>query len=142
MRWRNAWLTACSVLVLAGCGGGSDNTFTTTQQRTTPTGPPIESTVARELAGRSDAIAAKLDSGDQCGAAQEAAQLRTDLTSAINAGAVPGLYQEDLSASVNELQAQIQCTATTGEDDHGGKGKGKGKNRKHKKDRHDDRDED
>jgi hypothetical protein len=133
MRSRNGWLTVCSVVLLAGCGGGSDNTFTTTQQTTTTTsGPPIQGAVAEQLAGRSDEIAKQLDAGDTCGAAHTADRLRNELTAAINAGAIPALYLEDLSSSVNELQAQLQCNPPADEDDHG-KGKGRDKEKKDKK---------
>jgi hypothetical protein len=133
MRSRNVWLTACSVVVLAGCGGGSDNSFTTTQQRTTTTSAPtIQRAVADQLAGRSDEIARQLDAGDTCGAAHTADRLRNELTAAINAGSIPALYLEDLSSSVNELQAQLQCSPpqNDNDDDHG-KGKGKKKHKKH-----------
>jgi uncharacterized lipoprotein YmbA len=136
MRWRNAWLTVCSALVLAGCGGGSDNTFTTTKQRTTTTTsvPTIQSAVAERLAGQSDEIAQRLDAGDTCGAAHAADRLRNELTAAINEGAIPALYLEDLSSSVNELQAQLTCSPPA-EDDHG---KGKGREKKEKKKKHGD----
>jgi hypothetical protein len=134
MRSRNAWLTVCSALVLAGCGGGSDNTFTTTQQRTTTTSvPTIRSAVAEQLAGQSNEIAKRLDAGDTCGAAHAADRLRNGLTAAINAGAIPALYLEDLSSSVNELQAQLACSSPAEENDHG---KGKGREKKEKKKKH------
>lgn len=135
MRSRNAWLTVCSALVLAGCGGGSDNTFTTTQEQTTTrtSAPTIRTAVAQQLAGSSDEIAQLLDAGDTCGAAHAADRLRNELTAAINGGAIPGLYLEDLSSSVNELQAQLRCPPAE-EDDHGnGKGKGRDKEKKRKK---------
>ena len=137
MRSRNAWLTVFSALVLAGCGGGSDNTFTTTQERTTTTttsAPTIRSAVAQQLAGSSDEIAQLLDAGDTCGAAHAADRLRNELTAAINGGAIPGLYLEDLSSSVNELQAQLRCSPPAEEDDHGnGNSKGRDKEKKRKK---------
>jgi outer membrane murein-binding lipoprotein Lpp len=133
MRWRNAWLTVCSALVLAGCGG-SDNTFTTTQQRTTTTSvPTIQSAVAEQLAGQSDEIARRLDAGDPCGAAHAADRLRNELTAAINAGSIPALYLEDLSSSVNELQAQLACNPPAAEDN----GKGKSRDKEKKKKKHD-----
>ena len=132
MRSRSVWLTACSALVLAGCGGGSDNTFTTTRQRTTTTSmPTIQNAIAEQLAGQSDEIAQRLDAGDTCGAAHAADRLRNELTAAINAGAIPALYLEDLSSSVNELQAQLRCTPPA-EDDHG-KGGDRGKEKKEKR---------
>ena len=138
MRSRSVWLTACSVVVLAGCGGGSDNTFTTTQERTTTTSAPtIQTAVAAQLAGRSDEIARQLDAGDTCGAAHTADRLRNELTAAINAGAIPALYLEDLSSSVNELQAQLTCNPPAQEDDHD-KGKGKGRDKEKKRKKHED----
>jgi hypothetical protein len=142
MRLRNAWLTVCSALVLAGCGGGSDNTFTTTQEQTTTTtlGPTIQSAVAQQLAGSSDEIAQLLDAGDTCGAAHAADRLRNELTAAINGGAIPGLYLEDLSSSVNELQAQLRCSPPAEVDD-GGSGKGKGRDKEKKRKKHDGEDD-
>jgi bacterioferritin-associated ferredoxin len=135
MRLRNAWLTVCSALVLAGCGGGSDNTFTTTKQRTTTASvPTIQSAVAERLAGQSDEIAQRLGAGDTCGAAHAADRLRNELTAAINEGAIPPLYLEDLSSSVNELQAQLTCSPPAEEDN----GKGKGREKKEKKKKHED----
>jgi hypothetical protein len=135
MRSRNAWLTVCSALVLAGCGG-SDNTFTTTQQRTTRASvPTIRSAVAEQLAGRSDEIARRLDAGDSCGAAHAADRLRNELTAAINAGSIPALYLEDLSSSVNELQAQLTCNPPA--EDGKGHDKKKEKKKKHDGDEQD-----
>jgi hypothetical protein len=134
MRLRSAWLTVCSALALAGCGG-SDNTFTTTQQRTTTTSvPTIQRAVAQQLAGQSDEIARRLDAGDSCGAAHAADRLRNELTAAINAGSIPALYLEDLSSSVNELQAQLTCNPPAEEDN--GKGNGHDKEKKEKKKKH------
>jgi hypothetical protein len=132
MRWRSASLTAFSALLLAACGGGSDNTFTqrTVTQRTVTqqTGPTIDRKVADRLAARSDEIAVRLDAGDACGAAAEATRLRNELTAAINTQAIPAAYLEDLSGSVNELQAQIQCVPPPRRDkDDNGKHKGKKK---------------
>jgi hypothetical protein len=130
-------LTASSALLLAGCGGGSDNTFTTerttTQERS---GPPIAEAVAVQLAVRSDDVARRLDAGDSCGAADAARKLRDDLTRLINGQAIPAVYLEDLSGAVNELQAQIRCEPPPprrGEDDHH-----RGKHEKPKKRKKDD----
>jgi hypothetical protein len=101
MRWRSVFLTASSALLLAGCGGDDP------QVERTVTGPTIERTVAEQLATRSDEVANLLDSGDACGAREEASRLRDELTGAINDGAIPALYLEDLSGLVNEIEAQI-----------------------------------
>jgi hypothetical protein len=95
-------LTACSALALASCGGDEPQAEPRTETETPPT---IERAVAERLASRSDKVASLLDSGDACGAAEEAAALRSDLTATI--GDIPELYVEDLSSLVNEIQAQI-----------------------------------
>jgi hypothetical protein len=92
--------------------------------------------VASPLAARSDTIATLLDSGDACGARSQAAALRAELTQAINDGAIPDLYLEDLSALVNEIEAQIPpCMqpppADEQDDDRGKKGKKDGKHKHH-----------
>jgi hypothetical protein len=113
MRWRSASLTACSAILLASCAGGSDDTATpTTTERRPVAGPRIEGAVADRLARRSEGVAARLDDGDSRGATAEAAKLRSDLTAAINDQAIPSRYLEDLSGSVNELQAQVEAGTT------------------------------
>ncbi|MGH3080555.1 MAG: hypothetical protein ACRDNH_05395 [Gaiellaceae bacterium] len=127
-------LTACSALALASCGGDEKQV----EQRT-DTWPTIEQSLANRLADRSDAVAARLDSGDACGAAEEAAQLRAEVTAAI--GSIPEVYIEDFSGLVNEIQAQIPpCEHPDDrmEEDEDGKGKGKGKKRKKKNKDHGD----
>jgi hypothetical protein len=130
-------LTVCSAaLALAGCGGQE-------QAETEVEGPRIERAIAHELAELSDEVADQLESGDSCGAAQSAAQLRERLTTAINEGKVPEAYLEELSGATNELELAVpKCIdkappppPDTGEDDdedddHGKKGKRKKKNDK------------
>jgi hypothetical protein len=122
-------LTACSALALASCSDDEKQV----EQRT-DTWPTIEQSLANRLADRSDAVAARLDSGDACGAAEEAAQLRAEVTAAI--GSIPEVYIEDFSGLVNEIQAQIPpCEHPDDrmEEDEDGKGKGKKKKKKGKK---------
>jgi hypothetical protein len=133
-------LTACSALALASCGGE--------EQKVAPPPPPpppaptIAASVASPLAGRSEKVAALLDAGDTCGAFTEAASLRSDLTAAINQGAIPQLYLEDLSALVNEIAAQIPpCRQPPQADDDHGKEKEKGKHGKHGKHKDDEGDD-
>jgi hypothetical protein len=104
MRWRSVLLTASSVVALAACGGDGGEQQV---EQSTVTGPTIDRTIADGLATRSDKVASLLDSGDACGAREEAALLRADLTQAINDRAIPDLYLEDLSGLVNEIEAGI-----------------------------------
>jgi hypothetical protein len=132
MRWQSVLLTACSALALASCGGEQEEV-----DRRTDTWPTIEGSLASRLADRSDAVAGLLDRGDNCGAAEEAARLRADVTASI--GSIPEIYVEDFSGLVNEIQAQIPpCERPDDEkeDDEGdrGKGKKKGKHKKHGED--------
>ncbi len=92
-------------MLLTGCGGGGAET-----ERTAP-GPRIERAAAERLAGLSDEVARRLETGDPCGAAEAAIQLRDGVTEAINAGAIPTIYLEDLSGLANELEAQIPVCA-------------------------------
>ena len=128
MRWQSVLLTACSAVALAGCGGDGQQV-----ERRTDTTPRIERAVAERLAARSDKVANLLQGDDACGAAEEAARLRADLTASV--GAIPELYLEDLSGLVNEIQAQIPpCERPSGEaGDDDGNGKKKEREKKHKK---------
>jgi hypothetical protein len=126
-------LTACSALALAACGGGENQV-----ERRTDTRPTIESAVAQRLASRSDKVATLLDSGDACGAKDEAARLRAELTRAINDRAIPELYLEDLSGAVNELEAQLPVCEVVQPPPRDTDGEKKKKKDKH----HDDEDDD
>ena len=123
-------LTACSALALASCGGDGKEV----EQRT-DTWPTIKRSLADRLADRSDAVASRLESGDNCGAAEEAARLRAEVTASI--GSIPELYVEDFSGLVNEIRAQIPACEQPDdrmEEDEDGKGKGKKKGKKKKDD--------
>jgi hypothetical protein len=137
--------------VVAGCGGDG-------REQSAPTLPAA---VASELATRSDAVAAKLEADDPCGALADAESLQQEAIAAIDAGRVPRRYQEELTAAVDSLATSISCTITApqapdaaaeDEDDHeaedegddddeaededdgkGKKGKGKGKGKKGKR---------
>lgn len=115
--------------MLSACGGGEAKV----EERTQPT---IDQAIANRLADRSDAVAALLESGDACGAVEEAARLRAEVTASI--GAIPEIYVEDFSGLVNEIQAQIPpCRQPAGDEDEDGDdgddGPGKGKKKGHKK---------
>jgi hypothetical protein len=114
-----------------------------------------------ELASRSDAVAAKLEADDPCGALAAAESLQQETIAAIDAGRVPRRYREKLIAAVGSLATSITCTippppmpdpdpedrddheADDGDDDDdeaededdgkGKKGKGEGKGKKGKR---------
>jgi hypothetical protein len=126
--------------VVAGCGGDG-------REQSVPTLPAA---VASELATRSDAVAAKLEANDPCGALADAESLQQETIAAIDAGRVPQRYQEELTAAVGSLATSISCTippppvpdaaaedeyeAEDEDDDDDGKGKkGKGKGKKGKR---------
>jgi hypothetical protein len=137
--WRSVSLTALSALALASCGGEDQQA-----ERRTVTGPTIPAAVAERLAIRSAKVATLLDAGDACGAKQEAAALRADLTASIET--IPEVYLEDLSGLVNEIDAQIPAcplvqpppVETNGEDKDKGKDKDedKGERKSKEKNKH------
>lgn len=103
--------------------------------------------MAESLAARSDAVADRLEAGDECAARAEAEALQAATIAAVNDRRVPRRYQEELLGSVNALVESIECVpppapaAPSGdghedgdEDERGGKKKGK----KKKKDEEDD----
>jgi hypothetical protein len=112
-----------AALCLAGCGGGSEH-------RAAPQ-PSLPRPVAAALASRSDGIARALIAGDSCGALSSAKQLQEEAIAAINAGRVPGAFQEQLGSTVGDLVSRIQCVPVENKDD---RGKHKGKHKKHGKD--------
>ena len=113
-----------AALCLAGCGSGSEH-------RVAPQ-PKLPEPVASALASRSDEIAHALAGGDQCPALSLAQQLQQETISAINAGRVPGAFQEQLGSTVGDLLSRIQCVPAA-KPPESGKHKGKGK-KKHEKD--------
>ena len=123
---RNAWLTACSalVLVLAGCGG----------QEPRESGPRIDGAAASQLAERSDEIARLLDAGDVCGAAHAADELKASAESEIADGSVPAALANELVSNAQALVDEVNCeppppppTTTDEDDEEEGDGEGKGK---------------
>ena len=109
---------------LAGCGSGSEH-------RVAPQ-PKLPEPIASALASRSDEIAHALAGGDQCRALSLAQHLQQETISAINAGRVPGAFQEQLGSTVGDLLSRIQCVPAV-KPPESGKHKGKGK-KKHEKD--------
>jgi hypothetical protein len=126
MRWRSVSVTASSVLLLAGCGGGGRH------GQPPPRPPRIPAAVASRLAAEADRVAA-LTPGT-CAARDAARRFQADVIASI--GRVPRRYQEPLSSAANDLSARLAaCTEPPPPEppkppkhhDHGhGKHKGKG----------------
>jgi hypothetical protein len=117
------------VLALSGCGGA------TPKQTESAKSAAIPRSVADRLAAQSESIAAAWEAGDECGAAQQADDLRHAADDSIASGDVPAAYQDELESAVVNLQNTANCVE---EDDHedDGKGKDEGKGKGH--DKHDD----
>jgi hypothetical protein len=81
MRWRNASLTACSVVALAGCGGGGER---------------LPVLTALDLARLADRVAGRRDCGDS---------LVRAAIAAVNHGDVPAALQEQMLSDVNHVRA-------------------------------------
>lgn len=115
------WLAAAGcALALAGCGGGGSEA--------TPSEPAIPARVAEDLAGQSEAIAASLEAGDVCGAAQQADVLNDAVNDAVAKEQIPTTLQAELQNVVSELVNNVNCEEPAEEeDDENGEGKGNGK---------------
>ncbi len=101
MRWRSGLLTASSVALLAGCGGGGHGA------QPPPRPPRIPADVAARLAAEADRVAA-LAPGT-CAARDAAVRFRSDVISSI--GSLPARYQEPLASAANDLAARLAtCT--------------------------------
>jgi hypothetical protein len=120
MRWRSAWLTACScALLLAGCGG---------EERRPPPAPPrIPAAVAEKLAADADRVAAT----PGCAARDAAVTLQSDVIASISR--IPPRYQEQLTSAATDLVTRIPpCPQPAPEDEkhgrdhHGKHGRKKG----------------
>jgi hypothetical protein len=117
MRWRSAWVTACScALLLAGCGGEG--------RRSPPVPPRIPAGVADRLAADADRVAAT----PGCAARVAAFELRGDVIAAISR--VPARYQEQLTSAANDLVDRIPPCAQPEEKKHEPGHRGKHKRKK------------
>ena len=108
---------------LAGCGSGPI-------PRAAPP-PKLPAPVAASLAARSDEVAQALGVGDACQAAGLAQQLQRETLSSINAGRVPGPFQEQLASAATDLVSRIKCIPAAAPQDNG-KHKGRDKNKNNK----------
>lgn len=128
------------MLALAGCGGGGGGE----DEASPPARPTLAKATADRLVARSDTIALKLAAGDACGAAHEADALNADAIAAVNAGEIPGAFQEELVARTQELVNAVNCPAPVAqpepqaEEDEDDDGPGRGKKKGHKKKKKDD----
>jgi hypothetical protein len=114
VRPRAGTLAALSLAIaLAGCGGSSG---TSAQE------PALPRALVNDLAGKSDEIADALDSGDVCGAAGLADQLKEAVEAAVSGGQVPPAFQDELEQTATDLQNEVNC-----EEKPEDKGKGKKK---------------
>ena len=110
-------------LCLAGCGSGSE-------QRAAPQ-PKLPAAAASALASRSDEVARALAGGDECRALSLAQRLQRETIAAINAGHIPGAFQEHIGSTVGELVSRIRCVPPATPHDNG---KHKAKKKKDKGD--------
>ena len=118
---RSAAPFAAFVVATAGCGGA---------HHATPRPPKLQRELAAQLATLSGGVAAKLESGDDCGALAVARQLDTQTAAAVDGGRVPVSLRQPLRRAADDLVAEIQCTPPPA--DHG-KAKQKGEEHgKHK----------
>jgi hypothetical protein len=98
-----AGLAAFVSLALVACGGGEPEP----ERRSEP--PRIPSAVANELAGKSEAVAQKIDAGDVCGAARDADVLEDRVEALIAAGEIPRRYRDELHSEAIWLQDRVNC---------------------------------
>jgi hypothetical protein len=99
---RNAWLAACSALLLAvaGCGG---------EDGAPDNAPRIDAAAATQLADRSDEVASLIDAGDVCGAAHRADELLAAAETEVEKGTVPPALASELTAKAEALRDEVNC---------------------------------
>jgi hypothetical protein len=119
MRLSFALLLLALLVGVAACGGAEPQTRS-----------GIPAGVAERLAARSDAVADALDSGDECGAAHEADDLRSAADQAIASGVVPAELQAELESAVTELQNEVNCPPPEPKKEHPRPEKGEKKSHK------------
>ena len=92
------------LVVLAGCGGGSE---------------AMPTALADDLAGRADAIAAALEQGDGCSAQQQIDALQDAVTTHRDSGDLPTSLADELTTALSQLEDQVSCQPV---DEDGGDG--------------------
>jgi hypothetical protein len=96
-----AMAVGLAVFVLAACGSSGSGGTTVSQA------PPISADTADHLAKLSDRVASDLDSGDTCGAAHAADELR----SAVEDADLPEAMRPDVDAVAGRLVDEVNCPA-------------------------------
>jgi hypothetical protein len=121
--WQPALIVAVAALA-AGCGGA--------RPAQAPT-PVLPRSVARDLATRSDRVAASLATGDRCAAAGQAASLQQAAHGAVDSGRVPVVFRPRLLAAVDSLAASLPACPPPSDEKGGDGGHDRGKHKgKHK----------
>jgi hypothetical protein len=116
-------LAALGVAVaLVACGGSSQSAGGE---------PAVPKDVANSLADKADEIASALESGDQCGAARLADELKDGVEAAVSGGQVPAALSGELERTATALQNEVNCEEKPKEDH-------KGREEKKGHDKHDD----
>jgi hypothetical protein len=119
-----AALLASAAVLAPACGGS---------EQAAPPDPILPRALAESLAAQSEVVAARLDAGDSCGAAEEATSLQATALAAIEDGEIPPAFADELEATVTELAGEIRCEEEDEEGRGKGNGKGNGKNGKNGK---------
>jgi hypothetical protein len=122
VRVRVLSLALCAVVAVAGgCG---------THRAVAPPRPLLARAVAERLATLSATVAAKLTTGDGCGAHDAATMLEQQTMTAIDRGEVPRRLRAPLLGAVGDLVDRTQCPPQPPprREEHG---KGKHKGHKH-----------
>ena len=90
-------------VALTGCGGSG-----TAASSDRPAAIPHQ--LGLQLVGRTSAVEASLNSGDDCAALEQGSKLQQAETDAIAAGKIPVELRAELVDSTRTLIAQIHCT--------------------------------
>ena len=106
----------CLAITLVACGGSS---------QTSAGEPALPKAVANSLADKADEIASALETGDQCGAARLADELKDGVEAAVSGGQVPAALSGELERTATELQNEVNCEEKPKEE-HEDKGEKKG----------------
>ena len=121
--WKPALIVAAATLA-AGCGGA---------RQAQPPAPKFPRSVARDLAARSDRIAATLAAGDRCGAVGQASDLQQVAHNEADAGQVPTAFRARLLAAADALAASLPACSPPSDEGGGTGGHDNGKHKSEKK---------